>query len=83
MREEIIKMAQEAGMRKGWDGWTTGDDPNCMYPECVYTENLERFFHMAQAAEREKVAEEIFDMCKEGWWDSEGMRHHWNKRGQA
>ena len=34
-------------------------------------------------AEREKVAEEIFDMCKEGWWDSEGMRHHWNKRGQA
>ena len=77
------KMAQEAGMREGWDGWTTGDDPNCMYPECVYTENLERFFHMAQAAEREKVAEEIFDMCKEGWWDSEGMRHHWNKRGQA
>ncbi len=33
--------------------------------------------------EREKVAEEIFDMCKEGWWDSEGMRHHWSKRGQA
>lgn len=32
--------------------------------------------------EREKVAEEIFDMCKEGWWDSEGMRHHWSKRGQ-
>ena len=56
MREEIIKMAQEAGMRKGWDGWTTGDDPNCMYPECVYTENLERFFHMAQAAEREACA---------------------------
>jgi hypothetical protein len=36
-------------------------------------------------AEREKVAEEIFAMVKEGgWgWDSEGMREHWKKRGQA
>ena len=67
MREEIIKMAREAGMREGWDGWTTGDDPNCMYPECVYTENLERFFHMAQAAEREacaKVIEKEIDRVK-------------------
>ena len=81
MREEIIKMAQEAGMRKGWDGWTTGDDPNCMYPECVYTENLERFFHMAQAAEREACAlicEESNDMGT-----SYGLAQQIRARGQA
>jgi hypothetical protein len=46
-------------------------------------EYLHQYAEKVRAAEREKVAEEIFDMCKEGWWDSEGMRHHWGKRGQA
>ena len=72
MREEIIKMAREAG---AFLELSTTPEKDMAF--------LERFFHMAQAAERKKVAEEIFDMCKEGWWDSEGMRHHWNKRGQA
>ena len=76
-REEIIKLAREAGMVV-YDG-----DQDRVLFEGGVMDCLTRFFHKAQAAEREKVAEEIFDMCKEGWWDSEGMRHHWNKRGQA
>jgi len=55
-RDDIIRMAREAGMYEGWDGWTTGDDPNCLYPECVYTENLERFAALVAAAEREACA---------------------------
>ena len=66
-KDEIIKMAREIGL-----------------PPEIYTHpGVKQLIHMAQAAERKKVAEEIFDMCKEGWWDSEGMRHHWNKREQA
>jgi len=66
-REDIIRMAQKAHL--------------VMYD--YDHPSLERFAALVAAAEREKVAEEIFDMCKEGWWDSEGMRHHWSKRGQA
>lgn len=91
MREEIVRMAREAGMREGWDGWTTGDDPNCMYPECVYTENLERFFHMAQAAEREACAKVCDDIsAKYKWPDdtAEKVASQWcadriRARGQA
>ena len=108
-REEIIKMALECGFNEFTDG-LRDDGSRDTYLDC-WPEQLERFFHMAQAAmveqgwrkcaegqrttqfcgmtekavqeEREKVAEEMFDMCKEGWWDSEGMRLHWSKRGQA
>ena len=47
MKEEIIKMAQEAGLH-------IATDVNWM-PIIGY-EYLERFFHMAQAAEREACA---------------------------
>ena len=66
-KDDITRMAREAGF-VGFDGENG---------------SLRRFAALVAAAEREKVAEEIFDMCKEGWWDSEGMRHHWSKRGQA
>ena len=49
-QEDIIRMAREAGMHFSNFGWTTGDDPDCLYPECVYTKNLERFFQAAYAA---------------------------------
>ncbi len=39
---------------------------------------LEAFAELVRADEREK----ILDMCKEGLWDGEGIRHHLN-RGQA
>ena len=50
-REEIIKMAREANAR-----WEHGD---WNMPSAVVFDNekdLERFFHMAQAAEREACA---------------------------
>jgi rRNA-processing protein FCF1 len=58
---DTIEMAREAGMYQSEFGWTTGDDPQCLYPECVYTENLKRLVELARADEREacaKVADE-------------------------
>ena len=47
MRDEIIKMAQEAGWRVDPEGEILeGDDWH------IQTDIVERFFHMAQAAER-------------------------------
>ena len=69
-RDDIIKMAESCGIPEFENNESQAD-------------NIMRFAALVAAAEREKVAEEIFDMCKEGWWDSEGMRHHWSKRGQA
>lgn len=57
MRDDIIRMAREAGL----EGFGT--------PLIA----IERFFHMAQAAEREacaKVCEENADDLSEGDWDS-------------
>jgi hypothetical protein len=47
MKEDIIRMAREAGAERNPDfpDWSFEDD------------QLERFFHMAQAAERNKVAQ--------------------------
>jgi hypothetical protein len=57
-RDDIIRMARKAGMEMDTSGigWTTADDPNFLYPECVYTENLERFAALVAAAEREACA---------------------------
>ena len=40
-------------------------------------DELERFAALVAAAERER----ILDMCKEGLWDSEGIRFHLEKQG--
>ena len=55
-RDDIIRMAQEAGMREGDSGDWTAADAALTYPECVYTENLERFANLVAAAEREACA---------------------------
>ena len=55
-RDDIKRMAQEAGMREGESGDWTAADAALTYPECVYTENLERFAHLVAAAEREACA---------------------------
>ena len=72
-QEEIIEMARQAGMHKGEFGWTTGDDPNCLYPECVYTENLEAFAKLVAAKEREACAKVCEDLDSNEWrersWD--------------
>ena len=56
-RNDIIRMAQEAGMREGESGDWTAADAALTYPECVYTENLERFANLVAAAEREACAQ--------------------------
>ena len=53
MREEIIRMAREAGM-------VVVDDQFSLLPF------LERFFYMAQAAEREACAK----VCEEPGWNA-------------
>ena len=55
-RDDIIRMAREAGMREGDNGDWTATDAALTYPECVYTENLERFANLVAAAEREACA---------------------------
>jgi hypothetical protein len=55
-KDDIIRMAAKSGMHFYQFGWTTGDDPNNLYPECVYTENLEKFAELVAAAEREVCA---------------------------
>ena len=53
--DDIIRMAQEAGMRESGNGDWTAADAALTYPECVYTENLERFANLVAAAEREAI----------------------------
>ncbi len=49
-RDDIIRMAREAGLLDG----------------PVFAQGLERFFHMAQAAEREACAK----VCEEPGWNA-------------
>jgi hypothetical protein len=63
-------MAREAGLHKGEFGWTTGDDPNCLYPECVYTKNLKQFEALVRADEREACAA-LADKLE--WADNKGV----------
>ena len=70
-RDDIIRMAREAGMREGDVGDWTAADSVLTYPECVYTENLERFANLVAAAEREacaKVCEEYQDAVDRHRW---------------
>ena len=64
-KDDIIRMAREAGISKPWD------------QEPVKWETLERFANLIAAAERER----ILDMCKEGLWDGEGIKFHLEKQG--
>ena len=42
----------------------------------MHVEDLERFAALVAAHERERILE----MCKEGWWDGEGIRYHLGKQ---
>jgi hypothetical protein len=71
-RDDIIRMAREAGMREGESGDWTAADAVLTYPECVYTENLEHFANLVAAAEREACAK----LCEEwlhGQWHNQGV----------
>lgn len=58
-RDDIIRMAREAGFNE-FTGGLRDDGSRDTYLDC-WPEQLERFFHMAQAAEREACA----DLCDE------------------
>jgi len=60
-KEDIIRMAREAGVP--FNKWGLIGCDNC---EQDIDEDLERFFHMAQAAEREACAGLVED------WDRDG-----------
>ena len=74
MREEIIKLAREAGFEQAGH-----------LSHQVFNQTLERFFHMAQAAEREACAKLCDDLDDDlpdglaGWRYGEAIR----ARGQA
>ncbi len=52
-RDDIIRMALEAGFNE-FTGGLRDDGSQDTYLDC-WPEQLERFFHMAQAAEREEI----------------------------
>ena len=66
-RDDIIRMAREAGAVIVYDAEVGlfGDA------------KVEAFANLVAAAERER----ILDICKEGLWDSEGIRFHLEKQG--
>lgn len=67
----------------------TRDDITRMAREAEMSPSAGGFYWTATLSDLEKfadlVVEEMFAMVEEGgWgWDSEGMREHWKKRGQA
>ena len=66
MRDEIIKMAEICGIPEFENNESQAD-------------NIIRFFHMAQAAEREACAKVCESMINnDADWDS----HHWNQAVQ-
>ena len=64
-RETIIRLAREAGLPYMYQ---TGEVANLGL--------IERFADLVAKAERERILE----MCKEGWWDGEGIRYHLGKQ---
>ncbi len=76
-RDDIIRMAAKSGMHFYQFGWTTGNDKENLYSECVYTENLEKFANLVAAAEREWCAKLV-----EEWGDPMGASLQIRARGQ-
>ena len=69
-RDTIIRLAREAGLEiLSLDG---EDEVGCGDGYHIQTDLIERFAALVAAHERERILE----MCKEGWWDGEGIRYH-------
>ena len=62
-RDYILRMGQEVYLCD-----QEGRDDNSI----IIVGHLERFAELVASAERER----ILDICKEGLWDAEGIRHH-------
>ena len=68
-REEIIKLAKEAGMIV-----YEGDQDRVLFEGSVI-DSLTRFFHLAQAAEREACAKVCEEMESSYWASSEDQNN--------
>ena len=66
-REDIIRMAREAGMRDYCDSWTVEDDPTRKQPKQIHTNDLARFAALVAAAEREACARVCDGKEREKW----------------
>ena len=90
-REDIIRMAQEAGLHIATDvNWMPIIDLKyaekfaalviANHPPQSYM-TWQEGYEAGKQTERER----ILDMCKEGLWDAEGIRYHLDNqnRGQA
>lgn len=67
-KDEIVKMAREAGLVRTGDRWVE--------PARWGVTELVHFAALVAAHERQRILE----MCKEGWWDGEGIRYHLEKQ---
>lgn len=70
-KEEVMKLAREAGLVRTGDGWTE--------PHRWGMAEIELFATLVAAAEREKILE----ICKEGLWDAGGIRNHLEQQDAA
>lgn len=69
-RDTVIRLAKKAGFDVNFDIWAVSVDGVHINKE------LHRFAALVAAHERERILE----MCKEGWWDAAGIRHHLEKQ---
>lgn len=76
-KDDIIRMAQEAGWSGIYSQWVSPIEREHLTVP-VTMEQIERFAALVAAAERE----DILEMCKEGLWDGEGIKFHLAKRGR-
>ena len=53
-KQDIIRMAREAGMRDYCDSWTVEDDPTRKQPKQIHTNDLASFAALVAAAERNR-----------------------------
>ena len=82
-REDIIRMAVDAGIIPWTKHEYVGGNNFSASDEGLDGDlaSLIQFAELVASAERER----ILDICKDGWWDAEGIRYHLDTqaRGQA
>jgi len=55
-KDDVIRMAREAGMRDYCDSWTVEDDPTRKQPKQIHTNDIAIFAALVADAEREACA---------------------------
>ena len=89
-RDTIIRLAREAGAVFPADGsWHKFETEGSLehFAALVIANNppqswmsYQEGYEAGQQAGRIAERERILEMCKEGWWDGEGIRYHLEKQ---